>query len=559
MATYRIHPGIGIARLGNSDTEFYLAPETPAGMPQACDAFGNGQVEADGITPVPVSQFKDAEGRVKRQGARFQIFVYDEASPEGRPLKIGDPVEGGGNHGVLQDIQWRVYLANKKASWYVFQETDGEHGYAPGHPRRNASVTDRDRLVIDPGPRIVDATAHRRARFDRAGADDYATTFPPPDTQPFSINTLGELVTDDAGRLVVLGGHGRSGAEGFGPSGPRIADYANTDGWYDDTSDGPVMARLAMFSEEVGQVRYIDVEYPAWVVVGYPRFAPQILDMITMDEVLQDLFIREYAADTSLYGQLGTFGDPEHIPFRDAGAMQHWRAGRLAWNRAWRPWFFRDIWPILFRPDEFRYLTDILQQSNYPHDQAQRGTFDPDKLRRTPGSFGDEALAAAEGYGRDASQGEAMVETRARPAHGPGHDPYGPMRRFLFDLLRRSGEENAFHLVDRVGSRVHDLPLMPLLAGDNPLSNVAPSKFLRLTDTQLFMLSQWADGCFIDEKAEGWLPPDYSPFLPYPSTPPATGRGLDRGVLANVLGGAFCPGGEVGWIMRNPSIYWDEY
>ncbi|WP_461325581.1 LodA/GoxA family CTQ-dependent oxidase [Bradyrhizobium barranii] len=33
MATYRIHPGIGIARLGNSDSEFYLAPETP---PRRC-------------------------------------------------------------------------------------------------------------------------------------------------------------------------------------------------------------------------------------------------------------------------------------------------------------------------------------------------------------------------------------------------------------------------------------------------------------------------------------------------------------------------------------------
>ena len=37
MATYKIHPGIGIARLGNSDTEFYLAPETPAGLPMECD------------------------------------------------------------------------------------------------------------------------------------------------------------------------------------------------------------------------------------------------------------------------------------------------------------------------------------------------------------------------------------------------------------------------------------------------------------------------------------------------------------------------------------------
>ena len=47
--------------------------------------------------------------------------------------------------------------------------------------------------------------------------------------------------------------------------------------------------------------------------------------------------------------------------------------------------------------------------------------------------------------------------------------------------------------------------------------------------------------------------------MPYPTTPPKTGRGLDRGVLTNALGGAFCPGAEVNWIMRNPSIYWAPY
>ena len=51
-------------------------------------------------------------------------------------------------------------------------------------------------------------------------------------------------------------------------------------------------------------------------------------------------------------------------------------------------------------------------------------------------------------------------------------DPYAPMRQFLFDLLRRSGEENEFKLEDKVGSRVHNLPLMPLLCGDNPFAIV---------------------------------------------------------------------------------------
>jgi hypothetical protein len=590
MATYKIHPGIGIARLGNSESEFYIAPEMPAALPQECDASGNPILAPDGSGPVLVKTFKDKDGRIKRQAARFQVYVYDDDNPEGRPLKLGDAVEGGGNRGKLIDIQWRVYLANKKAAWYEFQQRAGEHGYGNGHPRRNADVANRDRLIIDPGPRSVDTTTRRRARFDRSGDGVYATTFPPLGLQPHDIHTLGEILTDDAGRLLVLGGHGNSGSEKSGPGEPHIAHYANNDGWYDDVSDGPVMARLVMFSEQVGQTRYIDVEYPAWVVVGYPRFVPQILDMITMDEVMYDLFLREFAYDTALYGELGSFDCPAAVSSRDPAALDQWKAGRLTWNRNYKPWFYRDIWPILFRPNEFLYLTDILAQSNFPHDQEQRGTFNPYLLAQTPKRFREKAdyeaaaavpnrvtlaglraenllsQTAAESVrpAREAEQGEAQVETRRPPQRDSDDywvlDPYGPMRRFLFDLLRRSGEENEFKLEDKIGSRVHNLPLMPLLCGDNPLTNEAPSKFLRLTDYQLFILKQWADGHFINEMEEGWIDPaTYPVFMPYPTTPPKTGRELDRGVLSNVLGGAFCPGGELGWIMRNPSIYREPY
>ena len=200
MPIYKIHPGIGIARVGNSDTEFYIAPESPAILPQACDASGNPILSSDHTGPVLIKSFKDEQGRVKRQAARFQVFVYDEESPEGRVLKVGDEIEGGGNRGTLIDIQWRVYLANKKSSWYEFNTRAGEHGYPVTHPRRNADVADRDRLVIDPGPRSVNGTTRRRARFDRSGDNMYATTFPPKGLQPYDIDTLGEMMTDDEGR-----------------------------------------------------------------------------------------------------------------------------------------------------------------------------------------------------------------------------------------------------------------------------------------------------------------------------------------------------------------------
>src|ERR1700722_6583210 len=126
IPVYKIHPGIGIARLGNSPDAFCISPETPAALPIACDDQGNPVLSADGTTIGRVTKFKDDEGRIKRQAARFQVFVYDEKSPEGRPLRIGDPIQGGGNHGTLLNIQWRVYLANKKACWYEFQQLEGE-------------------------------------------------------------------------------------------------------------------------------------------------------------------------------------------------------------------------------------------------------------------------------------------------------------------------------------------------------------------------------------------------------------------------------------------------
>ncbi len=107
---YRIHPGIGIARLGDSPSEFCISPEKPAALPIACDSGGSPLLTPDGRSELTVTEFRDREGRIKRQAARFQIYVYDEDSREGRPLQIGDRIKGGGNEGVLVDIQWRASI-----------------------------------------------------------------------------------------------------------------------------------------------------------------------------------------------------------------------------------------------------------------------------------------------------------------------------------------------------------------------------------------------------------------------------------------------------------------
>ena len=90
------------------------------------------------------------------------------------------------------------------------------------------------------------------------------------------------------------------------------------------------MARLVMYSTEVQRIRYIDVEYPAWVMAAYPRYCAEILDIVTLEEVLQEVAIRDFAERPDLYGPAGSFNNPTHVD------PTTWRpspiGGPAAWN-----------------------------------------------------------------------------------------------------------------------------------------------------------------------------------------------------------------------------------
>ena len=92
---------------------------------------------------------------------------------------------------------------------------------------------------------------------------------------------LGELRTDDAGRLIVLGGFHSASADHK----PAIT-FANNDGWHDDTSDGPVRATVKIDSNE------FEAE-PAMLAVTPPSYGQGLYGVVTMYEVVADLFSRE--------------------------------------------------------------------------------------------------------------------------------------------------------------------------------------------------------------------------------------------------------------------------
>src|SRR5882762_9849199 len=76
IGTLKIHPAIGVARLGNDPAQFFLGPEIPGKGPVGADA-GVGTPIGGG----PFSGFKTSATTIKRQGQRFYIFIHHEGKP----------------------------------------------------------------------------------------------------------------------------------------------------------------------------------------------------------------------------------------------------------------------------------------------------------------------------------------------------------------------------------------------------------------------------------------------------------------------------------------------
>lgn len=139
------------------------------------NATGEGTLKSVGRRVQPVESFKDAQGRIGRQAARFHVFAFDDADPgdPGREVTLEDP--------AIQGIDWTVHLTNKKPVWFEGSQLDGnlmlgrENSYKErGVPVRNAEITDpserRGKLIIDPGPRTVNRPPSSASPADRACA-----------------------------------------------------------------------------------------------------------------------------------------------------------------------------------------------------------------------------------------------------------------------------------------------------------------------------------------------------------------------------------------------------
>ncbi|WP_266171359.1 LodA/GoxA family CTQ-dependent oxidase [Dyella subtropica] len=280
-----IHPAIGIARVGDSETDFYIGPEL--------------------IDPPakPSGFYRDDSGALKREAAQFRIYGYNAAGQVVRELTAD-----------WAKITWGVHLANHKAAWYQWQiAMDIPEAADTVLPRRNAKVADRETLVIDAGMQYISGKSAQPIV-----CSGHFTGVPV---------KIGELQTDAAGRLQVLGGHGESAS----PKGTPIFDkddpdsFINADGWYDDTCDGVVTANVNI------EGRDIPVE-AAWVVTAPPNYGPQVKSVRTMYDLLYDLYV-----------QAGWLQPPGVISFT------------------------HDVYPILFRLTDLQWTNQGFAE-NFGHD-----------------------------------------------------------------------------------------------------------------------------------------------------------------------------------------------
>jgi hypothetical protein len=248
---YRIHPGIGIARVGSSAAKPFLAAERP----------GEDPLESDGT---PFGGYKGADHLVRRQAVRYRVLEF-ERDGDGAERFVREITAG------EAEVSWRVELAAAKAAGPKMVGGAGARG---------------ERVVLPDHGELRNAPPAGSSPADLVGAVEYQVAGPGAVVQTKMATIagidvmIGDARTDDDGRLIVSPGLGvaRSWAN---PPEP-IGEFLNNPTWFDDIADGPVDAAVTFADGRVTQAE------GAWLVAAPPDFAPGITGLVTLFDVMSD-------------------------------------------------------------------------------------------------------------------------------------------------------------------------------------------------------------------------------------------------------------------------------
>ncbi|MEM7176695.1 MAG: LodA/GoxA family CTQ-dependent oxidase [Pseudomonadota bacterium] len=315
---FRIHPSVGIARMGNSREAYYLAsdfpnflqeqfsslrlrpqPRTLPGAEPVSTDYTVYNVFAEAQTAAP-DRFKDANHAVLPQAARFRVYAYVFNNPDDRhPSRVFEVTS---EHA---EITWSVQLANLKAEYSnedafknLENATPVSLGTADHQPQGGVS---RRPVRPDPTP----------------GANPVQR--PPLGYMFLERKADGEQIN---GRLHLIGNHGETAYIGTDIDDQVGSGLGNlwTDDWFDSQADGPVTAmitpkangtalRAAAGLKDTPTVAFLspEAEDPlafdpavqngipamrAWAVVGLPNYTPDFGHFVSLwDLALGQSFI----------------------------------------------------------------------------------------------------------------------------------------------------------------------------------------------------------------------------------------------------------------------------
>lgn len=536
----RIHPGIGIARLGDSD-EFFIGPEAPGVV---ADPGGSNGPGPGGGT------YRDSGARLKRQAQRFRIYAYDADNNVVAELSSGS--------GLVESIRWRVHVRNMKAANYAFQ---GAYLFDPAM-LRNPSIQpdikpiERNKLIIDPGVHMIasgqtDPVVMKGDVFTDIekgmlpGQLRFESFTPQDPSKEVEVTykaangiELGQLRLDSKDRLLFIPAPGRSecvttpkvelsnpSATVNPPNGPDGGKnpltnqfaYFNIPGWWDDTCEGEIDATVTLKDgtilstrDGVASANDEGTRNPhagAWIVTSAPKFAPHMYHVVSILDRVYEAF-------------------PESYPYTKQKTN-----------------FYRDVYPIFAKAVNYGWVSA----------EAAGVTSDTKDAAHGPKQPGN------------------LLNSDYMTAFVDPSDNSKSSRQMVYDLMRHAAGQNG-RLVDSLMPPPPERPTswkndefkrdeddedfkMPLLWGtggkplqNKQLGNNMPNQFLSLTDWQLNHLKEWADGNF-----DVGVPPKplTIELLPLAAQPHA----LDASALEPTIGGGFHPGIEIPYLV----IYRDNF
>ncbi|CAE6388387.1 unnamed protein product, partial [Rhizoctonia solani] len=255
--------------------EYFIGPDVP------------------GVEPIPDAGFKDSDNKIKKQAARFRVYAFDKDSKPLGEIKRQD-----------YSMKWTVHVCNKKAAWLNLRgryeketwqlRNESVQGWPLGMDPNYEYTNTRNKLIIDSGEQLIESGKDHSVAL----VGEFQGSL----VSPIQVQ-LGELRTDESGRLLVLASDGQS----FSVNGAQElnSQYDNAD-WVDKMCDGSI--RITVGSHSQPRLEFKS-RNKATIIMAPPRFASGIHCATSLYELIEDIYERPRRGDGYDVGEVEYYRD----------------------------------------------------------------------------------------------------------------------------------------------------------------------------------------------------------------------------------------------------------